>query len=261
MERVNNDRELEVLNMIRSSAEPIGSWALVDMFEKRGIRLSPATIGRILNQLDKRGYLEKRSYKGRVITAKGERAMERAARLQQISKCGKDLESLLDAKVLRHFISVLEARRAIERETVRLAAANITEEEIEKLGQIDELREQDYQAGRIDAKNDILFHRLIAEASRNEVLKVFLHLIHALRQQSDLFDYMRGRMHKPYFISHDKILRCLRERNAAKAERAMAEHVDALIRDVGSYGAEYALEGVEPPPAPPSGPRGRPGKT
>jgi GntR family transcriptional repressor for pyruvate dehydrogenase complex len=227
--------------MIRSSAEPIGSWALVDMFEKRGTRLSPATIGRILNQLDKRGYLERRSYKGRVITAKGERAMERAARLRQISKCGKDLESLLDAKVLRHFIIVLEARRAIERETARLAAANISAEEIEKLGEIDRLREQDYRAGRIDAKNDIQFHRLIAEASRNDVLRVFLHLIHVLRQQSDLFDYMRGKMNKPYFISHDKILQGLRERNAAKAERAMAEHINTLIRDVENYCAEYAL--------------------
>ena len=242
MEQVNNDRELEVLNMIRSSAEPIGSWALVDMFEKRGIRLSPATIGRILNQLDKRGYLERRSYKGRIITAKGERAMERAARLRQLSKCGKDLESLLDAKVLRHFIIVLEARRAIERETARLAAINITDEEVEKLVEIDQQRELDHKADRIDAKNDILFHKLIAEASRNEVLKVFLHLIHALRQQSDLFDYMRGKMNKPYFISHDKILQCLRERNAAKAEKAMEEHIDTLIRDVQNYCAEYAVQ-------------------
>ncbi len=242
MELVNNDRELEVLNMIRSSDEPIGSWALVDMFEKRGIRLSPATIGRILNQLDKRGYLEKRSYKGRVITAKGERAMERAARLRQISKFEKDLESLLDAKVLRHFTVVLEARRAIERETARLAAANITNEEIEKLEDIDRQREQDHKAGRIDAKNDILFHRLIAEASRNELLKVFLQLIHALRQQSDVFDYMRGKMTKPYFISHDKILQGLRERNAPKSERAMEQHINTLIRDVRNYGAEYGLQ-------------------
>lgn len=242
MELVNNDRELEVLNMIRSSDEPIGSWALVDMFEKKGINLSPATIGRILNQLDKRGYLEKRSYKGRVITAKGEQAMEHAARLRQISKCGKDLESLLDAKVLRHFIMVLEARRAIERETVRLAAANITDEEVQKLAEIDRQREQDFQAGRIDAKNDILFHRVIAEASRNEVLKVFLHLIHVLRQQSDVFDYMRSKINKPYFISHDKILQCLRERNAARAEKAMDEHINTLIRDVENYCAAYALQ-------------------
>ena len=242
MELVNNDRELEVLNMIRSSDEPIGSWALVDMFEKKGINLSPATIGRILNQLDKRGYLEKRSYKGRVITTKGERAMEQAARLRQISKCGNDLDSLLDAKVLRHFIMVLEARRAIERETVRLAAANITAEEVEKLGEIDRQREKNYQAGRLDAKNDILFHKVIAEASRNEVLKVFLNLIHVLRQQSDVFDYMRSKMSEPYFISHDKILRCLRERNAAKAGKAMEEHLDTLISDVEKYCTEYALE-------------------
>jgi len=90
MELENNEREWEVLSMIRNSNEPIGSWALVDMFEKKGINLSPATVGRILNQLDKRGYLEKRSYKGRVITTKGERAMERAAKLRQISKYEKN---------------------------------------------------------------------------------------------------------------------------------------------------------------------------
>ncbi len=242
MEQVNNERELEVLNMIRSSHEPLGSWALVDMFEKKGINLSPATIGRILNQLDKRGYLEKRSYRGRVITAKGKRAMERAARLRQISKYGKDLESLLDAKILRHFIMVLEARRAIERETVRLAAANITKEEVEKLGETDRLREQDYRAGRIDAKNDIQFHQLIAEVSRNEVLKIFLRLIHELRQQSDVFNYMRSKMDKPYFISHDKILQALDEHNAAKAEKAMEEHINALIRDVENYCEKYGFD-------------------
>ncbi len=241
-EQVNNDRELEVLNMIRSSDEPLGSWALVDMFEKKGINLSPATIGRILNQLDKRGYLEKRSYRGRVITAKGRRAMERAARLRQISKYGKDLESLLDAKILRHFIMVLEARRAIERETVRLAAANITKGEVQKLGEIDRQREQDYRAGRIDAKNDIQFHQLIAEVSRNEVLKIFLHLIHELRQQSDVFDYMRSKMNRPYFISHDRILQALGEHNAVKAEKAMEEHINALIQDVENYCQKYGFD-------------------
>ncbi len=127
-----NDRTFHVLSMIRNSDEPLGSWSLVEMFEEKGINLSSATIGRILNHLEKRGYLKKKSFKGRLITKKGEEAIEQALRMEQINKYTKRLEDLLNSKVLHHFIMVLEARRAIERETVRLSVKNITEEQIKK---------------------------------------------------------------------------------------------------------------------------------
>ncbi len=53
---------------------------------------------------------------------------------------------------------------------------------------------------------------------------------------------MHGKITNPYFISRDKFLQDLRERNAPKAEKVLEEHINALIRDVGNYGAEYGRQ-------------------
>jgi DNA-binding FadR family transcriptional regulator len=233
-----DDRALQVLSMIRDSPEPLGSWSLVDMFEEKGVNLSPATIGRILNHLEKQGYLEKKSYKGRVITGKGQQAMQRALKSRQFDKFTKKLENLLDSRVLHHFIMVLEARKAIEKEMARLAAKNITEEQIQKMEEMEHQREEDFAQHRIYAMPDIRFHHILAEASGNDVLVVFGQLISLLGQQSYIFDYMRSKLKKPYFISHKKIIAALKEHDPDKAEQCIIEHVDQLIHDVNNYYTE-----------------------
>jgi len=230
-----DDRALQVLSMIRDSEEPLGSWSLVDMFEEQGINLSPATIGRILNHLEKQGYLEKKSYKGRVITRKGEQAMQQALKSRQFDKYTKKLEDLLNSRVLHHFLMVLEARRAIEKEIVRLAAKNITADQIKKMEEIEKQREEDYAQDKIYAQPDIRFHQILAEASGNDVLMVLEQLTSFLGQQSDLFDYMRAKLKKPYFISHQNIIASLKHQDPEKAERCIVEHINKLIKDVNIY--------------------------
>ena len=46
------DRDFIVLESIRASHEPIGSWALVDSLEAKGHKVSSASIGRILYRLE-----------------------------------------------------------------------------------------------------------------------------------------------------------------------------------------------------------------
>jgi DNA-binding FadR family transcriptional regulator len=205
------------------------------MFEDKGVNLSPATVGRILNHLEKQGYLEKKSYKGRVITLKGEQAMRQALKSRQFDRYTKKLEDLLNSRVLHHFLMVLEARRAIEKETVRLAAKNISPKQLNKLEEMEKKRQEDYAQDKIFAQPDIRFHQILAEASGNDVLIVLEQIISLLGQQSDLFDYMRTKLDKPYFISHQQIIAALKQRDPEKAERCMVEHINELINDVNIY--------------------------
>jgi len=233
------DRELELLSIVRDSDEPIGSWALMGVFEERGVSLSPATFGRLLTQLEKEGYLERKSYKGRVITEKGIAAIVQAQSLRQMETYRKRLEDLLSSRVLRHFLMVLGARKAIEREAVFLAAKNITKKEIARLEELERMREYNDRRYINDPAHDIEIHRIIAHASRNDALVVFSEIVMTMRQQSAVFDSMRMRMERPYFISHRKIIEALKAHDPKAAAKSMVQHIETLIRDVNEYSKVY----------------------
>jgi len=232
------DRELELLSIVRDSDEPIGSLALMEVFQERGVSLSPATFGRLLTELEQEGYLERKSYKGRVITAKGVAAIAQAEGLRQMESYRKRLEDLLSSRVLRHFLMVLGARKAIEREAASLAARNITKKEIARLEDLERIREYNDRRLINDPAHDIEIHRIIARASRNEALVVFSEIVMTMRQQSAVFDSMRMRMERPYFVSHRRIIDALKTHEPRAAEKCMIEHIETLIRDVNEYNKE-----------------------
>jgi DNA-binding FadR family transcriptional regulator len=234
-----SDRELLLLNLIQDSDAPVGSWALVELLAEKGIALSPATIGRMLNHLEKRGYLAKEGARGRVLTELGEAAMRRAVQFREMERYRQKLDVLLSTNMLNYFIMVLEARKVIERTTVVLAVQNITDAELQKLRRIEARRERDYRRSEINAQHDIDIHRAIAAASRNEVLKIFYDMIAIMGQQSDLFDYMRTKLEAPYYVSHREILEAMEMRDAHLAEKAMVAHVDTLLRDVKAFWKHY----------------------
>jgi GntR family transcriptional regulator, transcriptional repressor for pyruvate dehydrogenase complex len=236
------DRELELLTMVRDSDEPVGSWALMEIFEKRGIYLSPATYGRLLTQLEKQGYLERKSFKGRIITKKGQKAISQAQDVRRLEIYNERLKDLLNSRLLRHFIMVLEARKAIERETVRKAAERITKKQIQRLEELESMRESNYEHSVNDPRYDIEFHTLIAQASGNEVLVVFSEIVRTLHQQSEIFDSMRMHMARPYFISHRKLIQALKAGDPKAAERCIIQHIETLMADVNEYSKEHPPE-------------------
>ncbi len=109
---------------------------------------------------------------------------------------------------------------------------------IKKIEEMEQRREQDFKQSKIFAQPDIDIHRIIAEASENEVLIILWKIISNLGQQSDLFDYMRSKSYRPH-ISHRKIIEALKERNPDKAERYMVAHIDKLMSDVHVYYQEF----------------------
>lgn len=230
-----DDRELIVLECIRDAKEPLGSWSLVEHLEERGYRVSSASIGRILYKLEQRGYVEGLGNRGRIITDTGVAVIHKTRAFNSMDAHRKDLENLINSKVLEDFIMVLQARKAIERETARLAAENITEPEKKALSAI--LDEQEVKAARGEsiADVDIAFHRGIAAASRNSALLALYGILSTMGQQSQLFEFVRSRVNAPYRPAHRSILEAICAHDQDEAERRIIRHMDALIEDVTKY--------------------------
>jgi DNA-binding FadR family transcriptional regulator len=141
-------------------------------------------------------------------------AIKRAHNFKIIDNSNEMLKELIDTEVLQHFIDVLVARKAIEVEAARLAAQNISNKELQKLEKLENQRLKDYEEQfKSNPEIDIEFHRTIAQACKNEALIILSEMIIVLGQQSMLFDEMRKRMFKPYFISHEKIIKALKRHN------------------------------------------------
>lgn len=230
-----DEKEVMILECIRESGEAIGSWYLVEKMEEKDIYVSSATIGRILTHLESLGYVVKEGSKGRNITNSGIEALQRTKTINTINFHKEELEKLINTKVLEDFVMVLQARKAIERETAILAAQNITEAEIKKMEEILRTQEANYAKKLSIASDDINFHKAIAKASRNTVLESLYNIISNFGQQSNLFEYIRAQVKSPYNISHRKIFEALKNHDEAEAERTMLEHMQNLEKDVTAY--------------------------
>ncbi|MDK2836685.1 MAG: GntR family transcriptional regulator, transcriptional repressor for pyruvate dehydrogenase complex [Thermosediminibacterales bacterium] len=235
MEKNIDEKELLVLEIIRDSNEPVGSWVIADKLVEKGYSVSSATVGRILNKLEKMGYLEKEKFRGRVITKKGEEAIKTTNVINKIEFHKKKLEKYINTKVLEDFLMILEARKSIERTTARLAAENITQEEIAELERILETQENNYRMHKSISQNDLDFHKAIARASRDKVLETLYHIISLSGQQSEIFEYLREKVGAPYMVSHRKILEALKKGDPDESEKSMIEHIENLIKDVRTY--------------------------
>jgi len=234
-----NNRELTILEIIAKTSEPIGSWYIVNEFEELGVTISSATIGRLLNQLEKRGYLEKHGIKGRTITKLGKETIETEHKTLKLEQHKKTLDDLINSNVLHKFLMVLEARKAIERTTARLAAEHISNEELDRLKINIEKQQSDYEDNNSIAQDDIDFHRTIALASRNEALYSLYMMLSLMGQQSELFEELRKRVNRHYMSAHKAIYAALKEHSPEKAELSIVRHLDQLALDVDTYWNDF----------------------
>ncbi len=241
MNQKEKDRDVQILHMIQNSEVPMGAWAIAGLLEDRGVSYSPATIGRILNRLERQGYLTKSSFRGRMITRKGVEQIRHARQMKLLGNYDQKLNDLSSSNALQHFLMVLEARKTVERDVVRLAARNMTDKILEKLERIEVRRQKYYDKCLRDSKSDLDFHYAIAEASKNEVFVILSRILCSLSHRTELFDFMAKKNGKPFYIDHREILQALRERDADKAENAMMDHIDTLLVSVRKWWDEYHL--------------------
>jgi len=234
-----NERELSILEIVAEAGEPVGSWYIMNKFTEMGIQLSSATIGRLLNQLERQGFLEKHGIKGRTITELGRQAITLTYQTMKLEEHKKNLDELINSDLLHKFLMVLEARQAIERTTARLAATHISDDELDTLKKVLDRQQHDYDENISIAQDDIDFHRTIALASRNEALYSLYMMLSLMGQQSELFEELRKRVHRHYMSSHMAIYDALKKHDPDKAEESMTAHLDQLCKDVNTYWHDF----------------------
>ncbi len=234
---IEKDRqEYLILFIINQSEIPVGSGHLSRELKNYGWDVSEATTGRILAQYDSSGFTSKLGYQGRRLTAAGFARFKELEEKKVRTEQGQEFFKVLETRSSEELIDILVARRAIERELARLAAIHATGDEIKELWHFQRLQQERVAHARGGAaEQDVAFHRILAKASRNKVLEGAMELIRQDGQLAPVLEYIRKEVHSVVSVDHANILKAIEQHDPDKAERAMVDHIDNLIKDVKKY--------------------------
>ncbi len=126
-------------------------------------------------------------------------------------------------------VDLFEARHTLETSLARLAAARASAEDLDALDDLS----QDYTASLDNfeecSRIDIEFHRRVALAARNPILASLLASIRVLGQESRRRTGQTETIRQVAATDHATISSALRRRDAAAAERAMADHLQHMM--------------------------------
>lgn len=128
---------------------------------------------------------------------------------------------------------ILEARLVIEPETAALAAARISEEQVEALeSALSIMADSSYSVVERE-KADERFHCTIMEASNNSGLDSIVQWLWELRNNSDISVLFQKRIREtgmhPSVEEHRRVLSALKSRDPVRARSAMQAHISNAI--------------------------------
>jgi DNA-binding FadR family transcriptional regulator len=139
-----------------------------------------------------------------------------------------------------------EARLVIEGEAAALAAAHISDAELDDLDALVEEIASDNRCGKGADDADREFHRLIARATRNAAIVDTIEQLWRLRASSPdialLLAKARTAKVEPVVEEHRAVARALRQRDPAQARIAMRAHLAAVLDHLLFATEEAAVE-------------------
>lgn len=132
---------------------------------------------------------------------------------------------------------LLEARRAIEGEACALAAALISDEQLEELqGLVAEMQAENARDVVMSEDADRRFHMLIAAATRNSAMIAAVQTLWEARARSPQTKLLSVKAHAagvtPRIDEHAAILEALRARSPEHARRAMRDHLTRVLESL-----------------------------
>ena len=236
------ESEYHVLRILAESDGPVGCARLRMALSGVGWPVSEAKSGRLLRHLDESGFTRTVATKGgRVLLPAGRARLRDLDRLRTTRErhgeilrtvAGKDLTSLRD---------VLIARRALERETARLAATRASAPELDQLEAL--MARHNTALANGDAAElslGIEIHGTVARLAGNRMIASMLDLI---LHQVSLWDLEAAILHARRATSprdHYQVLDALRRHDPAAAETAMVAHIDRILDEVVQYADQSA---------------------
>ncbi|MCD1145169.1 FadR family transcriptional regulator [Kocuria sp. LUK] len=126
---------------------------------------------------------------------------------------------------------IVDARSAVETKIAALAAARRTEEDLERIEAALHLMAEDIDAGGRGLKGDEQFHAAVTAAAHSSVLARMMTQISDLVRETRLESLSQEGRPERSLESHRAIVEAVRERDPARAARAMEEHIE-LVSDV-----------------------------
>jgi GntR family transcriptional repressor for pyruvate dehydrogenase complex len=218
MLQMENDFEYKLLNCIIKKKEPVGASSLA-----LKLNTPQATIGRKLHELEFRGFLEKHSNKGRVITLKGQEYFDKLVNDELRKHKVNELVNESNVSSEEDLLDILYVRRLLEKEIACLAAQKITPEECRQLAKILEDQSLEIQQGSLGDKQDLEFHSLLGKISGNKILAQMVNLIMTQSQAYLEFSYIRKK-YSTAVMDHEEILKFFVKGDPGAAGKAMVEH-------------------------------------
>jgi len=184
---------------------------------KENLDVSRASIREAFSALEMIGLIESRPGEGTFIKTDAEDNL-----LEPLS-----LVLLLEENVAQELI---EVRKVLETDCVKLAAERIEEEEVEKLSDLlQKMKERTgFEQESIELDRD--FHHTIAEAARNKVLFYVMTSImdamdfHIKHTRTKLVS--RPETMDQFTVQHEKIFQAVRDGDQEKAMEHMSNHLD-----------------------------------
>lgn len=238
--------DLAVLECLGTEGRPVGAGTLQHALRRQSLDVGEATVGRLLRRFDQLSLTKRHGKQGRTLTERGHSQLLALRRAMERKRDSDDLAEALDGSNPAMLIDTLVGRRAVERETARLAALRLTEADAERLREIDEAQRAAKTRGLSATQENQAFHRVLAEIAGNPVLQRTLDLILNEFEVSEVLVEVRRRVGAALGVEHGRIIEAILRREPDGAEEAMAQHIDRIIEDVIRY---YEQEGVELPEA------------
>ncbi len=224
------------LRAVSDSGSPVGCWRVRAALRATGIEMSEATAGRLLRELDYQGLTHSVGSRGRLLTENGRARLVALEQARARHSYHSDLLQAIKAETIEDILDVLRARRAVEAESARLAAMFASEIEIQEIEEAVKSHLAEVERGGIAGEQNRAIHRMVAKASKSRVLLAVVNLILEDQQLQETQARIQRSANQVVPQEHIVLLQALKSRRPERAAKAMAAHIDRLIRVVQDYG-------------------------
>jgi len=234
---VNNDDvnyDYSILKLLEKHKKPTGASLIKRELKNLKINISEATIGRILFNLDNIGFTLKDGYRGRVITDKGKLYLKNLQRKKDRRKKGELFLNVLDIQEIDRLLEALEARKVIESQMAKFAAAksNIQTEKDFKV--IIESHEKVVK-NLTEYEYNVPFHKYVATLAGNKILELMLQMVVEDTRFTPALKKIEKNLGMKTIEEHKNIAKAIIEKKPEDAEKAMADHIETLIVKVKEF--------------------------
>ena len=159
--------------------------------------------------------------------------LQRDGLIQRFSRSGT-IVSPVDIHIYKHNI---EIRTVLEGLAGELAAARITAEELEALGeiikQVSELEGQDHENLKELMQSEFDFHNLVYEATHNPKLIDVLHELQGISARFWHYQIFSKQELLDQFIDHREVMDALGKRDGKRAGETLKNHIQKVLKKLG----------------------------